>query len=540
MGLLSLLLILPLLALVAMQPIPVRHRVHRWISLGTIAAQLVLVLASLPHFFQSRTSHTWIWEERYPWLRINLGEAGMLGVDFHLAADGISLVLLLLTLGVMLLGNLASWKIEHRSRAFFQLFLLLDAALIGVFTARDFFLFYLCYEFMLLPMFFLIGGWGGPKREFAALKFFIYTLSGSIFMLLVMIGLMLSLEAPADQTAQIARSFNFDVLFQGAPPVKAVGIFAPDALILGLPGRAVGFWILVLAFAIKVPMVPLHTWLPDAHVEASTGVSVVLAGVLLKVGGYGLIRIAWGAFPDQAVLFAPAVAFLGWFSMLYGALVAMAQTDFKRMVAYSSVSHMGFVLLGLASLQAAGLTGAVFQMFTHGWIAPMLFLLVGVLYDRVHDRNIANFQGLWALMPRYTFFVLIAFFGGLGLPGLAAFVSEALVFAGAFQAAVAGRLAWWLVGTGVIAVFFSAIYFLRAFRQMFFGVFDPEHTSTWRENLKDLTVREYIMLIPPAVLIVLLGFLPGLILAFFQEDTTNLAWVLQTWLPSTPTTYFQP
>jgi NADH-quinone oxidoreductase subunit M len=289
--------------------------------------------------------------------------------------------------------------------------------------------------------------------------------------------------------------------------------------LLGMDARLLGFVVLFLAFAIKLPAIPLHTWLPDAHVEAPTAISVILAGIVLKVGGYGMARLCYGIFPDAATQLHFWIAGAGLVSILYGSLVAMGQKDLKRLVAYSSVAHMGYVMLGLGSLTAAGISGAYFQMIAHGLVSALLFLLVGVLYDRVHDREISHFRGLWDLMPRYSVVVMLAFFASLGLPGLCMFVPELLVYTGVLQS----DLPLWLPALAVLGILLGAAYYLRTYRQMFFGVFDEGHTSTWRGLLTDLRPREYLMILPLVALIVVLGLLPGLVLDFLGGDATALA-----------------
>ena len=303
-------------------------------------------------------------------------------------------------------------------------------SVMGVFVAMDFFLFYIFYELMLLPLYFLIRIWGGSNREYASIKFFLYTLFGSVFILLVMLGLCFSVTSPVDGS----HSFNMLHMMDAKNYVRDsfLGPYSEYASIFGYSSRFLAFIVLFVGFAIKVPIVPFHTWLPDAHVEAPTPVSIILAGILLKVGGYAIIRICYGIFPDAAIHFSYYIALLGTISIIYGALNALAADDLKRMIAYSSVSHMGFVLIGVASLTSEGMNGAIYQLFSHGILSAMLFYLVGILYNRVHDREIANFRGLSQQIPKYTVFVIIAFFASLGLPGFSGFIAEVFTLLGAF------------------------------------------------------------------------------------------------------------
>ncbi|MEL6694908.1 MAG: NADH-quinone oxidoreductase subunit M [Bacteroidota bacterium] len=534
MPILSILIWLPMVGMIIMAVGPKsRVQLYQWIALVVTLLQLGWTLGMvLPAFLEAKSgadaggwmSHFYL-QEATPWIDFSLGSMGRLYIEYALGIDGLGFLLVLLTTIIMPIAVLSAWGVTRNVKGYFMLFMLLDLSMIGVFCALDFFLFYLFYEFMLLPMFFLIGLWGGPRREYASLKFFLYTLVGSVFMLLIMVGLLFSFQNPILSTPETPiYTLNFLHMFQGAPVEGS--FFDLDSTLLGVNARLLAFGVLFVGFAIKLPMVPVHTWLPDAHVEAPTPISVILAGILLKVGGYGMLRICYGIFPDGALHFTWYIGLMGVISIVYGAFVAMAQKDLKRLVAYSSISHMGFVMLGIASLTAVGMSGATLQLFTHGIISAMLFLVVGVIYDRVHDRQIENFRGLWQLMPAYAVFTLIGFFASLGLPGFAAFVSELLVFMGAFQAAQLGSLPYWMAIVSTLGIVLGATYYLRTYRQMFFGIFNRNQTSDWLPKLTDLTPREYLLLTPLAILTVWLGVFPGPLLDLFEADMADFGqWV---------------
>lgn len=478
------------------------------------------------------------------WIGFSLGNLGRFQIEYFVGVDGISISMVLLTGIVGVIGVISSWTIQKNIKGYFLLYLLLLTSVMGCFLALDFFLFYLFFEFMLLPMYFLIGIWGGPKREYAAIKFFIYTLVGSLFILIVMIGLYTSVIDPEATAAQLGMLqdgvANSSVILQvqqllqqnvieGANIVRTFSIpammdpanFIPGSLLhvlsgtmlWDLPIRFIAFLLLFIGFAIKVPSVPVHTWLPDAHVEAPTPISVLLAAILLKVGGYGLIRIVYPIFPDGGAYFSVLVGGLGVLSIIYGALCALAMNDLKKLIAYSSVSHMGFVLLGLASLTSEGVNGAIYMMFSHGIISAMLFLVVGVIYDRAHDRMILNFRGLAKRMPAYTTFVVIAFFASLGLPGFSGFIAELLVLVGGFSSPdITGLLPRWLTIVAVFGLLLSAAYYLWALQRMFFGKYWIFPELREKANLSDLKAREYLMLVPLAILTLMFGIFPHLLL----------------------------
>jgi len=527
MNILTLLIFIPILFAIVIWVLPSAWRgSFKYLALAATVIQLIMGVWLYLHF-KTGTVYAGISHEsqfqfvqKLPWINLGIGDGTTLQVDYFVGIDGMSLGLLVMSCLVMVIAALSSWEIKSNLKGFFILFLILDMAVMGVFCALDFFLFYLFYELMLLPLYFLIGMWGGARREYAAIKFFLYTLFGSVFMLLVMIGLYLSVIDPATGN----HTFNMVSMMNPANYVPG-SVFAALSHyhLLGIDARLLGFIVLFIAFAIKVPIVPLHTWLPDAHVEAPTPVSIILAGILLKIGGYGIIRICLGIFPDITVSVAFWIGLIGVVSILYGALNALAQRDLKRLIAYSSVSHMGFVLLGIASLTPEGLSGAMMQMVSHGFLSAMLFFLVGVVYNRVHDRDIYNFRGLSTLMPRYTVYIMLAFFASLGLPGFSAFVAEMFSLTGAFKSATLnGLLPQWMAVCGAIGILLGAAYFLWTLQRMFFGNELLKGGQVWRNALTDINLREQIALLPLALLALGLGIMPSLVFGKVNDSVLAL------------------
>jgi len=437
-------------------------------------------------------------------------------IHYYIGTDGLSITMLLLTALLSFLCVFASWGITQGVKGYFTMFLLLEAGMMGVFVALDFFLFYIFWELMLLPMYFLIGIWGGPKKEYAAIKFFLYTLFGSVLMLVVMLAFYFYSDPHTFDLVELARP--------GILKIK-------DLTIFGLPitialFKKILFILLFIGFAIKVPIFPFHAWLPLAHVEAPTPISVILAGVLLKMGAYGLLRISFPILPQETYWFSYALAILGLINIVYGAFCAMAQitlpqekggNDWKKLIAYSSINHMGYVLLGMAAFTVEGINGAVFQMFNHGITTGMLFLLVGVIYDRVHHRRIDGFGGLRVKAPIYTSIVALAFFASLGLPGLSSFISEALVFLGSFKVYPS------LTILATIGILINAAFFLWVLQKIFLG---PLNTTY--KDLSDINFRELVTLVPLAVLVIFLGVFPMPILDLMKITLDKLLTVIQS------------
>lgn len=412
------------------------------------------------------------------------------GISYYLGVDGVSFALLALSAFIFPIAVVAAWGIQERVKEFFTLVLILETAVLGVFAALDYILFYVFWEAVLIPMYFLIAIWGGPRREYAAIKFLIYTMVGSLFMLVAIIALYI---------ATGAETFAMDTIARRAPAMVP---------------QSWRFWIflgLFLGFAVKVPVWPFHTWLPDAHVEAPTPISVILAALLLKMGTYGLVRVSQPTLPDAAVAFAGTMAVLGVVNIIYGALAAMAQADFKKLVAYSSVSHMGYVLLGLAANTPEAVNASVFQMVSHGLISAMLFLLVGVFYDRTHTREMARLHGMYLAAP--TAGVILAFAGlaNLGLPGLSGFVGEFFTLLGALPVFPA------LVYLALIGVVFTAAFNLLMMHRVLMGRPREEFSL-----LPDASAREMFTLVPLMAAILLLGVWPAALVGLTNAPVLEL------------------
>jgi NADH-quinone oxidoreductase subunit M len=490
---LNLVTFFPLLGVLVLLFMKQREGLSRWVALVTALITfgisiwvLMLFNANDPNL-QLDFSYDWI-------------QAAGWNIKYAMGVDGLSILLVLLTTFLSPIAILSTWHaVEERVRDFMLFFLLLEVGMLGVFLAQDLFLFYVFWEFTLVPMYFLIGIWGGSERMYAAIKFFLYTMAGSILMLLAILWLGIN-----------QGTFHLPTLIQMG----------------GIPAN-IQFWLFLAfaaAFAIKVPMWPLHSWLPDAHVQAPTAGSVILAGVLLKMGTYGFLRFNLPLFPQASIQLAPAMATLAVIGIIYGAIVSYSQKDVKKLVAYSSISHLGFVMLGLFALNAQGIEGAILQMVNHGISTGALFLIVGFIYERRHTRELDQFGGLWQVMPVYAVLTLIVALSSMGLPGLNGFIGEFTILLGAWGAGQGGALgSVWYTVFAALGVILAAVYMLYMFQKMFLGPI----TNKANEVLKDLTVRELLILIPLLILIFWIGLYPQPFFSLIHPTVEQLVTLFQ-------------
>lgn len=494
---LTLVTFFPLLGVLALFFIqPDRKNAMRWTALITSLITFGISMWLLAEFNAKNPDLQMV--INLPWIQV----AGW-NISYYMGVDGLSILLVLLTTFLTPISILSTWTaIEERVKDFMLFFLLLEVGMMGVFLAQDLFLFYIFWEFTLVPMYFLIGIWGGPNRMYAAIKFFLYTMAGSLLMLLAILWL---------------------GIYQGT--------FAVPELIAkgGIPAN-IQLWLFLAfaaAFAIKVPMWPLHSWLPDAHVEAPTAGSVILAGVLLKMGTYGFVRFNIPLFPAAAVKAAPWMALLAVIGIIYGAAVSYAQKDIKKLVAYSSVSHLGFVMLGLFALNPQGIQGGILQMINHGLSTGALFLLVGMIYEQTHTRDFDVYGGLWKLTPVFGTLTLIVALSSMGLPGLNGFVGEFTILLGAFGSESIGSP--WYAGISAIGVILAAVYMLYMFQKMFLGPEGSvvEEVKKHGHSIKDLNLREIVTLVPILVFIFWIGLYPKPFFALIAPTVDKLVATVQ-------------
>jgi len=486
---LSIMVFTPALTALVLLMIPKKVPVHAWIALASTV--FVLGLSGWTFFHFPEASGDFEWVEKIEWIR-------SLGIQYHLGMDGISLTMVILTSALCVLTMTSILKHEKFStKEFLVAFLVLETAMLGTFLALDVFLFYVFWEALLIPMYYMIGRFGGENRRYATLKFFIYTMAGSVLMLIGMIWLYLM---HAEQTG-----------------TNSTSLIAYYQLAIEPGAQMILFALFAIAFFIKVPVFPLHTWLPDAHVEAPTPGSIVLAGVLLKMGGYGLIRFVLPLFPTASIAYAPWAAGLGVVGVVYGAYVAWAQKDMKKLVAYSSVSHMGFIVLGIFSLQTTAITGAVFQMVAHGISTGALFLLIGMLYERTHTRQMHDYGGIVAVMPRFTALFFVVILASIGLPGLCGFVGEFLILSSSFEASVLLKPEW-MVGISTLGIILGAAYMLSMYDRIFLGKLTFERNR----SLKDLTVFETSLAFVPVILAIWLGIMPNILLEKIEPSVQKI------------------
>jgi len=477
MGLLSLLIFIPLAGAAALHFV----RDAKQSKIFALSVMLVSFVISLVLYFQFDSNIPGFQLlEKHPWIT-----SKTIAISYFLGVDGMSMLLILLTTFLMVIALIGTWNAtDKKIPGLMALLLLLESGMIGVFCSLDLFQFYIFWELILIPMYFIIGIWGGERKIYAAVKFFIYTLAGSLFMLVAIIWL--GLEA-----SKVTGVFTTDFMALQTASAK-----------LSLDVQQYLFWAFAISFAIKVPLFPFHTWLPDAHVEAPTIGSVILAGVLLKMGTYGMIRFNLGLFPQASIEYASVMCVLAVIGIIYGALVAMVQTDIKKLIAYSSVTHMGFIVLGIFSMTREGLQGAVIQMVNHGLSTGMLFMMFGMMYERTHTRAIKDYGGLAKITPHFAVFFAIAMLSSVGLPGLNGFVGEYLTLMGAFQSSILHNWAYAIFScTGVIL---AAVYLLWMYQRFMLGPVTNDHNL----GVKDLSGREITSLIPLVLFMVWIGIQP--------------------------------
>jgi len=499
--LLSLILFLPTIAALVMLFLPSGEtKLLRWFAFSASLIPFVLTLVLWSNFDPNKTGFQF--QETYPWYEA-------LNSSLHLGVDGISVSMVLLTTFLTPLAILASFSVTDRVKPYMMLFLFLETGMLGVFMALDLLIFFVFWEIGLVPMYFLINQWGSANKDYASLKFMIYTMGGSL-------GLLLAVQ----MLGVLFGTYDLVTLYERWNALDS------GAILLGMPVhtvKTIAFWAFTIAFAIKVPIWPFHTWLPDAHTEAPTAGSMILAGVLLKLGAYGFLRLVLPFYPVEAKMFAGALAFLAVAAIVFGAFAAFGQTDFKRLVAYSSINHMGFVVLGIAAAAAAAgtsdahiaMNGAVLQMFNHGLSAAGMFFMVGVIYERTHTRDLEKFGGLFPLVPVYGGILIFMSMASLGLPGLNGFVSEFLVVRGAYPVLTV------YTAIAMLGLLFTGAYILKGIMKVLHGPMN-EHWAHGEHKLTEINTREILVVLPLMALILVIGIWPAWILEVINKAVVAL------------------